>query len=178
MIDQRWLILFPFMFAAGLIVGAFVSNHAARVRFRKGLKQIGESMSPPPPPPAPRKQTSQDEIMDFILDSHKTICEIKQMDEKEAYGHDPAVYYTLGVAGEAGEMANEIVKALRDGYNEERVKNAVKKELPDVIIYSYILAYVLDLDLTDLVKDKVQIVTQRAKDGYYGGPLIRRPSPV
>lgn len=175
MIDQAWIALFPFVFVAGLCLGVIVVVYSKSPKVR----HWGDSFDPAPPPPVPReRKTSQDEIMDFILDSHKTICKIKQMGEKEAYGHDPAVYYTLGVAGEAGEMANEIVKALRDGYDPERVKNAVKKELPDVIIYSYILAYVLDLDLTDLVKGKVEIVTQRAKDGYYGGPLIRRPSPV
>jgi NTP pyrophosphatase (non-canonical NTP hydrolase) len=93
------------------------------------------------------------------------------MDEKAAYGQDPAMYYTLGICGEAGEMGNKIVKALRNGNDPEAVKEAVKSELPDVFIYSAVLAYVLDIDITRLVNDKVQVVMERARNGYYGGPL-------
>jgi len=112
-----------------------------------------------------------DDIETNILASHKAICAAKNMNEQEAYGNDPALYYTLAINGEAGEMANSIVKNCRNGYNRDRVIESVKSELPDVMIYSYILAYVLDIDLTELVSEKVQIVIERAKSGYYGGPL-------
>lgn len=113
-------------------------------------------------------ETSEEDIMSSIIRSHKAICKYKKMDEKAAYGMDPAIYYTLGVAGEAGEMANNIVKSLRNGYNEKDLVRGVKDELPDVIIYSYVLAYVLDIDLTKLVNEKVEIVIKRAESGYYG----------
>lgn len=118
-----------------------------------------------------RLEKAEEDMMASIIRSHKAICESKRMGEKDAYGNDPAVYYTLGVCGEAGEMANAIVKAQRNGADAALVLEAVKSELPDVIIYSYILAYVLDIDLTALVNEKVEIVVKRAFNGYYGGPL-------
>lgn len=119
-------------------------------------------------------RNAQEDLSAAIIKSHRAICDVKQMDEKEAYGNDPAVYYTLGVCGEAGEMANAIVKAQRNGHDRERVLEAVKSELPDVIIYSYVLAHVLDIDLSKLVNEKVDVVVHRAYAGYYGAPL-RRP---
>jgi NTP pyrophosphatase (non-canonical NTP hydrolase) len=116
-------------------------------------------------------ETAEEDLMASVIRSHKAICEAKKMGEKDAYGNDPAVYYTLGVCGEAGEMANAIVKAQRNGADPALVLAAVKSELPDVIIYSYVLAHVLDIDLTALVNEKVEIVVQRALDGYYGGEL-------
>ena len=114
---------------------------------------------------------AEEDLSSSIIKSHKALCEVKQMDEKAAYGNDPAVYYTLGVCGEAGEMANAIVKSLRNGQDRGKILEAVRSELPDVIIYSYVLAYVLDIDLSKLVNEKVEIVVKRAFDGYYGGPL-------
>ena len=116
-------------------------------------------------------EAAQEDLSSSIVRSHKALCEAKRMEEKAAYGHDPAVYYTLGVCGEAGEMANAIVKAMRNGDNRQAVLEAVCSELPDVIIYSYVLSYVLDIDLSKLVNDKVEIVVERALKGYYGGPL-------
>jgi len=114
---------------------------------------------------------AEEDVSAAIVRSHKAICEVKQMDEKDAYGNDPAIYYTLGVCGEAGEMANAIVKSLRNGNNRAKILEAVKSELPDVIIYSYVLAYVLGINLSGLVNEKVGIVIKRAYDGYYGGVM-------
>jgi NTP pyrophosphatase (non-canonical NTP hydrolase) len=116
-------------------------------------------------------EAAEEDLSSSIIRSHKAICKVKKMDEKAAYGNDPAMYYTLGICGEAGEMANAIVKASRNGADRIRVLEAVKSELPDVIIYSYVLAYVLDINLSNLVNEKVEVVIQRALGGYYGAPL-------
>ena len=115
--------------------------------------------------------TAFDDIQQNILRSHQAICEAKMMGEKEAYGHNPALYYTLGIAGEVGELANNIVKCSRNGWDDDKVLTAVRGELADVIIYSYILAHVMDINLTELVNEKVEIVINRAKAGYYGNKL-------
>lgn len=117
------------------------------------------------------EESAEEDLFRSVVDSHKVLCEVKKMDEKAAYGQNPAVYYGLGICGEAGEMGNKIVKALRNGDDPDAAKKAVEKELPDVIIYSAVLAHVMDVDLTRLVNEKVQVVIQRALDGYYGGPL-------
>lgn len=118
-------------------------------------------------------ETADEDLFISILESHKAICEAKGMGEKEAYGQEPAAYYTMAICSEAGEMANTIVKSLRNGYSSGKILEAIKSELPDVIIYSFILAYVLDINLNELVREKVEIVIQRAKDGYYGGEIRR-----
>lgn len=116
-------------------------------------------------------ETAEEDLSSSIIRSHKAICEAKRMDEKAAYGNDPALYYTLGICGEAGEMANALVKAQRNGYDREKALEAVKSELPDVVIYSHVLAHVLDIDLSNLVNEKVEVVIRRAKEGYYGKAL-------
>lgn len=115
-----------------------------------------------------------DDIFSAIVESHKILCHVKQMGEKEAYGQDPAFYYSAGVAGEAGELLNKMVKAFRNGGDATAgLRAAVVSELPDVVIYAFVLAYVLEIDLTRLVTEKASVVVKRAMEGYYGGPLIR-----
>ena len=116
-------------------------------------------------------ELAEEDLSASILRSHEAVCRAKNMHEKAAYGHNPAVYYSLAVAGEVGEMSNAIVKAMRNGNDDTAVLAAVCSELPDVIIYSYILAHVLDINLSKLVNEKIGVVIQRANDGYYGGPL-------
>lgn len=114
-------------------------------------------------------------LRDVILSSHDAVCESKEMSEKEAFGHHPAVYYSLAMCGECGELANNIVKAMRDGPDKmEKMKEAISSELQDVIIYAYILAETNGIVIDEIVKSKVDIVIQRAKDGYYGKPLERK----
>jgi NTP pyrophosphatase (non-canonical NTP hydrolase) len=115
--------------------------------------------------------SAPDPIMSSVIRSHKAICKAKSMGEKDAYGQDPTMYYTLGICGEAGELANDVVKALRNGWDKDRLLEAVKGELPDVVIYSYILAYVLDINLSKLVSEKIDVVVKRAESGYYGGKI-------
>lgn len=113
-------------------------------------------------------EIAEEDLFRSVVRSHEVLCSVKNMDLKAAYGQDPAMYYTMGICGEAGEMANKIVKALRNGDDPGKAREAVMSELPDVIIYSAVLAFVLDIDLTKLVNEKVSVVTDRAESGYYG----------
>lgn len=116
-------------------------------------------------------KSADEDLFKSVIRSHVAVCAAKKMDEKAAYGQDPAMYYSLAVCGEAGEMGNKIVKALRNGSDPEASKRAVMSELPDVFIYGAVLAHVLDIDLTKLVNEKVDVVIERAESGYYGGAL-------
>jgi len=117
---------------------------------------------------------AEEDLFRSVVRSHEVLCAVKNMDLKAAYGQDPAMYYTMGICGEAGEMANKIVKVLRNGNCPDKAREAVISELPDVIIYSAVLAFVLDIDLTKLVNEKVQVVTDRAEAGYYGHAFKER----
>ncbi len=115
--------------------------------------------------------TAPEDLFQSVIRSHKTLCTIKKMDEDAAYGQDPSMYYTLAICGEAGEMGNKIVKALRNGNDPEAVTKAISSELPDILIYCFVLAYVRKMDPIQMVNEKVDIVIERAVNGYYGGPL-------
>jgi len=117
---------------------------------------------------------SEEDITVLIDRSHDAVCKAKQMEEDEAYGQDPAAYYTLALCGEAGELANAITKSLRNGYEEELVLEAIESELPDIVIYSFILAKVMKMDLNRMVREKVEKVVDRAESGYYGKPIKRK----
>lgn len=119
-------------------------------------------------------EAAEEDMAASVVRSHIAICAAKDMGLGEAYGQDPAVYYGLAICGESGEMGNKIVKALRNGNDARACKKAVISELPDVFIYGFVLAYVLGIDIVKLVNEKVDVVIQRAADGYYGGPLKKR----
>jgi NTP pyrophosphatase (non-canonical NTP hydrolase) len=120
---------------------------------------------------------AEEDMASSVIRSHATICRIKKMGEKDAYGQDPALYYSAAISAEAGEQLNGIVRGLRNGQNHELTRLAVIKELPDILIYSFVLAHVLELDLPRLVREKADIVIQRAEDGYYGGPIAANAPP-
>ena len=119
----------------------------------------------------PKNIPTINDVIQNVIRSHKAICAFKGMGEKDAYGQDPIMYYTLAINGEAGEMANKIVKGHRNGYNKKNAIEAVKSEIHDIFIYTIVLAYVLDIDLSQLVNEKVEVIIQRAKSGYYGGEI-------
>jgi NTP pyrophosphatase (non-canonical NTP hydrolase) len=116
-------------------------------------------------------EAAEEDMESSVIRSHVAVCKAKQMDMKAAYGQDPALYYSAAICAEAGECLNKIVRGLRNGNNRVLTTQAVISELPDILIYSFVLAYVLGLDLRKLVADKATVVIERAESGYYGGPL-------
>lgn len=116
-------------------------------------------------------ESSEEDIAASVLRSHKAVCKAKRMDEKAAYGNEPLLFYSMCIAGESGELLNAIVHASRNGFNKQKIHDSICSELPDIVIYSYVLAHVLDIDLSKLVNEKVEVVIGRAESGYYGGPL-------
>jgi len=110
-------------------------------------------------------------LYETVIRSHKALCKAKNMGVKDAFGHDKAIFYGLALCGECGELANSLIKVLRLGGNFKEKKIAVASELADVIIYALVLAYVMDINIHQLVKEKCDVVIQRAEDGYYGEPF-------
>ena len=106
-----------------------------------------------------------------VLESHQVLCKVKDMDEKAAFGQDPAIFYGLAMSGECGELANNLIKAIRSGGSALQKQKAILDELPDVLIYAILLAYTNNIDHVKAVAEKAVIVAQRARDGYYGGIL-------
>ncbi len=92
-------------------------------------------------------------------------------------GTREAVCYTaLGLAGEAGEVANQVKKVLRDdgGAITPERRAALAGELGDVAWYFVMLCRELDLDPGRVLADNVSKLTRRQASGTIQGDGDRR----
>lgn len=81
------------------------------------------------------------------------------------------LYCSLGLAGEAGEVANDVKKVLRDDDFEvtpER-REKIAKELGDVLWYAARVAAELDLDLNHIAELNLARLASRAERGVIAG---------
>ncbi len=85
-------------------------------------------------------------------------------------GSNP-VYPTLGLVGEAGEVAEKVKKVLRDhqGNFDENARNAIKLELGDVLWYIAQLSSELGFDLEDVAKQNLEKLSSREIRGKIKG---------
>ena len=81
------------------------------------------------------------------------------------------IYPALGLAGEAGEVCEKIKKVIRDkgGQWSDEDKEAVAKEIGDVLWYAAALADELDLDLQDIAEVLIRKLTSRKQRGKLRG---------
>lgn len=80
-------------------------------------------------------------------------------------------YPALGLAGEAGEVAEHAKKAIRDdsGKVSDERRAAMSKELGDVLWYIAQLATELDLDLDQIAKQNLEKLFSRQQRGVLSG---------
>lgn len=76
-------------------------------------------------------------------------------------------YMALGLAGEAGEVANKVKKIMRDG-TEPDIKD-LKSELGDVLWYVSGLATVLGISLGDVAATNLAKLKDRQERNKIGG---------
>lgn len=78
-------------------------------------------------------------------------------------------YLTMGLCGEAGEVANKIKKCIRDGND----YTGISEELGDVLWYVAVLARYLEWDtaksLEEIAAANLYKLDQRAKNGTLQG---------
>ena len=82
-----------------------------------------------------------------------------------------AIYPTLGLAGEAGEVADKVKKIIRDknGIFDQLSKNEIKLELGDVLWYVAQLSTELGIDLNEVAEANIDKLSSRAKRGNISG---------
>ncbi|MEA2313973.1 MAG: hypothetical protein QOI03_665 [Solirubrobacteraceae bacterium] len=80
-------------------------------------------------------------------------------------------YPALGLAGEAGEVAEHAKKAIRDdaGIVSDERRDAMAKELGDVLWYVSQLASELDLDLEEIARANLEKLLSRVRRGVLAG---------
>lgn len=81
------------------------------------------------------------------------------------------VYPTLGLSGEAGEVAEKIKKVIRDknGVMNDEEREKIKKELGDVLWYVSQLATELGLQLDEVAQNNIEKLYSRLERGKING---------
>jgi len=88
------------------------------------------------------------------------------------YPREQAIIYpTLGLTGEAGEVANKVKKIIRDGSNskDERLVSEIKSEIGDCLWYIAVLASDFDIKLSDIASSNLEKLANRKKNGTIHG---------
>ena len=85
-------------------------------------------------------------------------------------GQNP-IYPTLGLSGEAGEVADKVKKVIRDkqGVFDDKAKEAIKLELGDVLWYVAQLSSELGFDLEQVALSNLEKLSSRASRGQISG---------
>jgi NTP pyrophosphatase (non-canonical NTP hydrolase) len=80
-------------------------------------------------------------------------------------------YPTLGLAGEAGEVAEHAKKAIRDdgGESTDARRRAMAKELGDVLWYVAQIASELELELEQIAQANLEKLRSRQRRGVLSG---------
>ena len=81
------------------------------------------------------------------------------------------IYPTLGLVGEAGEVAEKIKKVIRDkkGLFDNESKSAIKKELGDVLWYLSNLCTEFNFNFEDVALQNLEKLKVRASKGKISG---------
>jgi NTP pyrophosphatase (non-canonical NTP hydrolase) len=84
---------------------------------------------------------------------------------------DNIVYPTLGLAGEAGEVAEKVKKLLRDddGVMDDERREALAGELGDVLWYVAQVATEAGLDLEEIAQGNLDKLLSRQRRGVLSG---------
>ena len=81
------------------------------------------------------------------------------------------LYPALGMAGEAGEVANKVKKIIRDGVNNqpEDWREQLASEIGDVLWYCAALAHDLNIPLATIAAQNKDKLAARKEKGTIGG---------
>ena len=88
------------------------------------------------------------------------------------YPREQAIIYpTLGLTGEAGEVANKVKKIIRDGSNfkDEKLVSEIKAEIGDCLWYIAVLASDFGIKLSDIASANLEKLEKRKEKGTIHG---------
>ena len=88
------------------------------------------------------------------------------------YPREQAIIYpTLGLTGEAGEVANKVKKIIRDGSdkNDDSLVSEIKSEIGDCLWYIAVLANDFNIKLSDIASANLEKLEKRKQKGTIHG---------
>ena len=88
------------------------------------------------------------------------------------YPREQAIIYpTLGLTGEAGEVANKVKKIIRDGSNkdDDSLVSEIKSEIGDCLWYIAVLASDFNIKLSDIASTNLEKLANRKKNNTIHG---------
>ena len=86
--------------------------------------------------------------------------------------HRATEYLTLGLTGEAGEIANKVKKFIRDGATKDEYlakRTEIGYEIGDVLWYCAVLAEELEMNLGHIMEKNLEKLADRHKRGKISG---------
>jgi NTP pyrophosphatase (non-canonical NTP hydrolase) len=119
--------------------------------------------------------TLQDEAQEWLERRYKGMkfSEYEELVKETAiYPETHRILYpALGLAGEAGEVANKVKKIIRDGFKDqpEDWRTQIAKEIGDVLWYCAALAHDLNVPLALIAAQNKDKLLARKERGTLGG---------
>ena len=117
----------------------------------------------------------QDEARAFMESKYENLNFKSYQDmasETAIYKHEHQVIYpALGLAAEAGEVANKVKKILRDGKFD---REAIADEIGDCLWYIAALCRDLNVDMTELARNNLRKLYDRKARGTLQGSGDKR----
>ena len=112
----------------------------------------------------------EEEVKKFMQDKNKVWITANQYQiEAKKTAIFPAnqalEYLSLGLVGEAGEVANKVKKIIRD----KKIDVDIANEIGDVLWYCAMLADYLDVNLGKIMEDNINKLQSRKERGVLGG---------
>ena len=105
--------------------------------------------------------------VDYLLNEYQEMAASTAI-----YKHEHQVIYpALGLAAEAGEVANKVKKIMRDGKFD---RDAIADEIGDCMWYIAALCRDLSVDLSDVAKNNLAKLKDRQKRGTLKGSGDKR----
>ena len=114
-------------------------------------------------------------MMELFDDNPNVVIYQQLCTETQIYPREHAVFYpALGLAGEAGEVANKIKKIMRDRKGDVNnlpgeVKDEIASELGDCLWYISALATDLGIGLDGVVVENIRKLQKRKEKGTIHG---------
>ena len=101
------------------------------------------------------------------LDMYQKVALTTAIDPRE----QAIIYPTLGLTGEAGEVANKVKKIIRDGSDskDEKLVSEIKSEIGDCLWYIAVLASDFDIKLSDIASANLEKLEKRKEKGTIHG---------